>query len=120
MDAAIALARTATGAPADSPAHTDPVRRLDRDAPYVLVRLGPEGGPGWLAAVDLATGEVLTWAANPSGHTTAPPGQGELVWRPSTQSRSMLYPLRLIDEPSGRTFVDLAGRHWTTLSDARG
>jgi hypothetical protein len=128
LDTAAALARAAVGAAADVPAEALPVRRLDRDTSYVLVRLGRPGEPGWIAAVDPDTADVMTWASNDSGASTAPSGHptsvdagdGELVWRPSAQSRSPLYPLRRVVTSDGEVFIDLAGNVSTGLSDTRG
>ena len=130
LDAAAALARAAVGAADDVPVEALPVRRLDRDASYVLVRLGRPGEPGWIAAVDPAAADVMTWASNPSGASTVPGGEPgevagpgvdrELVWRPSAQSRSPLYPLLRLVTPEGERFVDLAGTVSTRLSDTRG
>lgn len=127
ITAAIALARATVGAADDVPAVPFPVRRLDRDAEYVLVQLGHPGEPGWVAAVDPAQDEVMTWAANPSGESTAPTrsasdrhrGQFEWVWRPSAHSRSPLYPLLHITTETGELFIDLAGAGYDTLPDAR-
>ena len=124
--AAIALARATVGAADDVPALPFPVRRLDRDAEYVLVQLGHPGAPGWVAAIDPAQGEVMTWAANPSGESTAPTrsasgrdrGQGEWVWRPSAHSRSPLYPLLHITTEKEELFIDLAGAVYDTLPEA--
>jgi hypothetical protein len=127
LDAAAALARAAVGAPDGVPASVHPVRRLDRDSAYVLVQLGRPGEPGWVAAVEPTTSDVMTWASNPSGASTVPTGHGhegawdtELVWRPSAQSRSPLYPLLRVVTSHGELFVDLAGNVSTALSDTRG
>lgn len=128
LDAAVALARAAVGAQEALPADAWPVRRLDRDAYYVLVRLARAGEPGWLAAVDPGTGDVMTWAANMTGSTTVPAlppnlevvGNRELVWRPSLQSRSPLYPLLRLETSRGQVFVDLSGRICSDLSNGRG
>jgi hypothetical protein len=129
LDAAADLARAAVGAADDVPVETLPVRRLDRDASYVLVRLGRAGEPGWIAAVDPGTADVMTWAGNASGGSTVPavdPGEmgmdaeRELVWRPSAQSRSPLYPLLRWVTSEGERFVDLSGTVTTGLSDTRG
>jgi hypothetical protein len=121
IDTAVALARAAVGAPNDVPAEALPVRRLDRDACYVLVRLGRGGEPGWLAAVDPSAEDVLTWARNPTGEPTVPStSEGELVWRPSKHSRSPLYPLLRTSTPDGEMFIDLSGTRWTALPDSRG
>ncbi len=128
VDAAVALARATVGADAHLPASGIPVRRLDRDAEYVLVLLGRPGEPGWVAAVDPAHDEVMTWAANPSGESTAPglpeadrpAGETEWVWRPSALSRSPLYPLLRIATETGEVFVDLSGTMHASLADGRG
>ena len=125
ITAAIALARATVGAADDVPAVFFRVRRLDRDAEYVLVQLGHPGKPGWLAAIDPAQDEVMTWAANPSGESTAPTrsdsdrsgGEVEWVWRPSAYSRSPLYPILRITTETGELFVDLAGAVYDTLPD---
>lgn len=125
ITAAIALARATVGAADDVPAVFVPVRRLDRDAEYVLVQLGHPGEPGWVAAIDPAQDEVMTWAANPSGESTAPirsesdrpDGEVEWVWRPSAHSRSPLYPILRITTETGELFVDLAGAVYDTLPD---
>ena len=110
LDGAIALARATVGATTDVPVEALPVRRLDRDTYYVLVRLGRPGWPGWVVAVDPPAREAMTWAANPSGHPTAPqPVGGELVWWAGGPSRSPLYPLLRRETPDGEVFADLTG-----------
>jgi len=111
---------------AANPAVFVPVRKLDRDAKYVLVRLGRPGEAGWVAAIDPAQDEFMTWAANPSGESTAPTGSAsdrsggevEWVWRPSAYSKSPLYPILRITTETGELFVDLAGAVYDTLPDA--
>jgi hypothetical protein len=128
LDTAAALARAAVGAADDVPAETVPVRRLDRDASYVLVRLGRPGEAGWVAAVDPLASDVMTWARNESGASTVPTEDPEyegvldreLVWRPSAQSRSPLYPLLRLVKSGGEVFIDVAGTVATEVSDARG
>lgn len=127
LDAAADLARAAVGAADDVPVETLPVRRLDRDASYVLVRLGHPGQPGWIAAVDPHAGDVMTWAGNASGGSTVPAmdevtvdAERELVWRPSAQSRSPLYPLLRVVTADGERFVDLSGTVSPGLFDTRG
>lgn len=128
--AAVALARQAVGAPDDLPARATRVRRLDRDAGYVLVQLGAPGSAGWVAAVDPVHDDVMAWAVNTSGESTAPTlpdgvgGVGgvrtaEYVWRPSVHSRSPLYPLLRVVTDAGEQFVDLAGRMHDGLPDGR-
>lgn len=126
LTAAVVLARQAVGSPADGlPAEAVVVRRLDRDAEYVLVSLGLPGEPGWVAAVDPASADVMSWAANPSGSTVPSrpaglEGDATLVWRPSVHSRSPLYPLLRVVGPDGEVFVDLDGRTYDSLGDSRG
>jgi hypothetical protein len=125
LTAAVVLARRAVGSPADGlPAEAVIVRRLDRDSEYALVSLGLPGEPGWVAAVDPATG-VMSWAANQSGSTVPSrpaglTGDATLVWQPSVQSRSPLYPLLRLSGPDGEVFVDLDGRTHESLGDSRG
>lgn len=127
--AATALARQAVGAPDDLPARAVRVRRLDRDAGYVLVDLGAPGTSGWVAAVDPVHDDVMVWAVNASGQPTAPvlPADAagrepaaEYVWAPSALSRSPLYPLLRIATDAGERYVDLAGVVHEGLGDARG
>jgi hypothetical protein len=111
---AIEIARATVGTGADTPGRAARVRRLDRDAQYVLVYLGQPDQPGWIAAVEPDTGDVLSWADNRSGASTLPdlPGEtqdAEYVWAPSTASRSPLYPLLLVTTDGGRQLRDLAG-----------
>lgn len=133
-ETATRLARVAVGAPPSIPARADVVRRLDRDGCYVLVHLGEPGHPGWVAAVDVDTGDVMSWAANPSGASTLPPGaatdaapgaatgaaSAELVWRPCSATRSPLYPLARVHRGDGEHYVDLTGTVHDDLADARG
>jgi hypothetical protein len=126
IESAIELARQAVGAGRNVPASAVTVRRLDRpDAEYVLVQLGEPRTAGWIAAVDVKSRDVMSWAANPSGAPTTPtPPTGhreaEFVWRPSAVSRSPLYPLLRITTEDGQRFVDLAGRTYIELVDGRG
>ena len=79
---AVELARAAAGVGAGTPASTVVVRRLDRDGEYVLVQLGAPGSAGWIAAVNVADNDVMSWAANPSGESTVP--EAHRPTRPST------------------------------------
>ena len=116
------LAREAVGADARVPVSTIVVHRLDRDADYVLVQLGRAGEAGWVAAVDVAGRDVMSWAVNPSGEPTAPAASagGDFVWRPSAVSRSPLYPLLRTTTAEGTRYVDLAGTVHTELPITRG
>lgn len=109
---AVDIARIAVGADARTPGTATWIRRLDLAPDYVIVNLG-RGGPGWIAAVEPVTGEVLSHAENPSGASTLPPmgaEQGEYVWAPSEASRSPLYPLLLVSTSSYTHLRDLTGR----------
>ncbi len=127
MAAAVALARATVGVDESLPATTFPVRRLDRDSTYALVQIGAPGEPGWVVAVDVDQGEVMTWAANATGAPTVPTRRppdlseagAEWVWRPSRSSASPLYPLLRVSTEDGERFIDLAGVVSTTLSDGR-
>jgi hypothetical protein len=117
LDRAVTLARATIGLAENVPAQAHAVRRLDRTASYVLVQLGEPGEPGWVAAVDPDAGEVMTWAANPSGASHRPErpaaygaAPAELVYRPGLASRSPLYPLLRVETSEGPRFVDLGGR----------
>lgn len=124
LSTAVTLARQAVGAPDDLPARATRVRRLDRDAAYVLVDLGAPGTSGWVAAVDPVHDDVMGWAVNRSGQPTAPAlpadGTAEYVWAPSAISRSPLYPLLRIATDAGERYVDLAGHVHESLGEARG
>jgi hypothetical protein len=112
---AIDLARATVGVSVETPARAARIRRLDRDsAHYVIVYLGPPDQPGWIAAVEPDTGEVLSWTENRSGASTLPevPAEAdsaEYVWAPGVASRSPLYPLLLISTGGQRRLRDLAG-----------
>lgn len=110
---AVELAREATGADREVPADAVVVHRPDRTDDYALVTIGRAGESGWVAAVDPAGGEVMSWAENPSGEPTVPPLTGPAdgyVWAPGVRSRSPLYPLLRTSGPDGEHYVDLAGR----------
>jgi hypothetical protein len=88
-----------------------------------------------VAAVDVATGDVTTWATLPgtAPHTlidaeTASRRAGlrgksraQLVWRSSPGSRSPLYPLWQISTDEETVYVDQQGTVWPSLeSPTRG
>lgn len=104
VDRAVELARRAAGAGPAVPATAVAVDRLDRDGGYLLVRLGRDGEAGWVAAVDVAGQDVMSWAANPSGEPTIPPSSAagdRYVWAPSGSAGSPLYPLLESTGPEG-------------------
>lgn len=123
---AIDIARATVGTGPETPSRAARIRRLDRDASYVLVYLGQPDQPGWIAAVEPDTGDVMSWADNRSGASTLPDlpshtGDAEYVWAPSTASRSPLYPLVLFTTDGGRRLRDLAGNtHPYPAQAARG
>ena len=120
---AIELARQVVGAATDVPAEPNVVQRLDTAAEYVLVRLGPSGGPGWIAAVDPAARDVMSWAVNSSGGATVPTVAGaapDYVWVPSSVSPSPLYPLLRLRTSEGPRFVDITGAVHDHLTGHRG
>lgn len=130
LDAAVRLARQAVGAPDDLPARTTRVRRLDRDAAYVLVDLGAPGSPGWVAAVDPLHDDVMAWAVNASGESTVPTvptvpampaadAVADYVWWVGGPSRSPLYPLARVQTPDGDRFLDHGGRLHSGTSHGR-
>ena len=109
-----------------------PVHPASESEPaYALVEFGEPSTVVAVAAVDPRTGEVLTSARLPGtgphlqlGEAEAvaavgrPTGRARLVWQPSRQSRSMLYPLwevRGVDETDMPVYVDQAGQIWSAL-----
>ena len=111
---AIGIARTTIGVSAEAPARAVQVRRLDRDGAYVIVYLGQPNQPGWIAAVDLGTDDVMSWADNRSGASTLPEvpadaDHAEYVWAPGVASRSPLYPLLLVSTGDVHQLRDLSG-----------
>jgi hypothetical protein len=96
---------------------------------YYLVLFGPNDATTAVAAVDAESGELLAWARLPgsgphlvvSGTAAAArAGMSErstvrLVWQPSRQSRSPLYPLWEVRTDGEGVYVDHAGRTWPRL-----
>jgi hypothetical protein len=128
----IEQARTALDIPESTPARAwavHPASEAVRD--YALVELGEPWAVVAVAAVDQATGQVLTSARLPGtgphlrlGEVAAldaagrSGGRARLVWRPSRQSQSMLYPLwevRGADEEEAPVYVDHAGSIWPAI-----
>jgi hypothetical protein len=82
-----------------------------------------------VAAIDVATGEIMSWATLPGitrhnlidakaarqraglcGRTRA-----QLVWKSSPGSRSLLYPLWQISTNDKTVYVDQQGKVWPSL-----
>lgn len=120
---AIDLARDAAGAGPDVPAAAVVVHRLDTGTDYVLVRLGAPGEPGWIAAVEPAARDVMSWAANESGGSNLPASSGvsdDYVWVPSSVSPSPLYPLVRVTTSDGERYRDITGVLHESLTGHRG
>ena len=132
LAALVAAARSAMGLPMETPARAWWVYPPEGEEPaYVLVELGAEDRAVGVAAVDHRNGSVMTSARLPgqrrhlaldehralrlAGH---PAGRVRLVWQPSRQSRSPLYPLWHVHGASGTpepVYVDQAGGTWPRL-----
>ena len=130
IDGAIERARTALSLGREIPGSAAHVARIDRPGTgYYLVRFGAENATLAVAAVDAASGEVLSYAKLPgSGPHLAvtaeeatrragakPIGTPHLVWRPCRASFSMLFPLWEIPTAMGSVYVDQQRRLWTVL-----
>jgi hypothetical protein len=128
----VAAARHGLALPADTPARAWWVYPpAGEEAIYALVELGGTHGAVGVAAVERGTGSLLSSARLPgqerhvaldearalelAGH---PAGHPRLVWAPSRQSASPLYPLWEVSGTStspGAVYVDLQGRTWQRL-----
>ena len=114
---ALELAREATGVGPEVEGRAFPVRRLDRPGGFFLVEF--EGRA--VAAVDPDRGETLSWAATQGRHLVvdedearrlagaAPGTEANLVWRPSAESRSPLYPVWAVHIGDATVYVDQQG-----------
>ncbi len=122
IEAAIERAREALSPGAEAPARAAYVRRLDRPgAGYYLVVFGPGEAVSGVAAVDGASGEVLSYATlSGAGPQLTRPEPAELVWKPCRASFSMLSPFWEARTPEGITWIDQQGRHWTKLDTGQG
>lgn len=100
------------------------VRRLDRDASYLL-----QHADGALRCTDAATGALLASASSARAPvaltadmavTQAALGGGsaELVWQPCAATLSMFDPLWRVHHDGREAFVDQRGRRWPTLPAA--
>lgn len=132
LAALVAAARNGLALPADTAARAWWVYPpAGEEASYALVELGGTDGAVGVAAVERRTGALLSSARLPgqerhvaldearalelAGH---PAGRARLVWAPSRQSASPLYPLwevRGTSTAPGAVYVDLGGRTWQRL-----
>ena len=130
--ALVAAARNGLVLPADTPARAWWVfSPAAEEAMYALVELGGPDGAVGVAAVERRTGSLLSSTRLPgqerhvvldearalelAGH---PAGRARMVWTPSRQTASPLYPLwevRGTSTSPGAVYVDLAGRPWPRL-----
>ena len=100
---------------------------------YFLVLLGDPGAPIAAVAVDSTSGDVIS-SARLSGslphlsiaadeavrRTGMPEGSAtRLVWEPSRQTRSPLYPVWEVRNGSERAYVDQRGLTWRRLGPSR-
>jgi hypothetical protein len=129
-DQALARARAAVGSDPSVPGRAWRVFAVDGEQPlYYLVVLGRPEAAIAAAAVDAASGELMSWAELP-GAEAHPPLPGEealrragmpestlvrLVWAPSRQSRSQLYPVWQLRSGRRTRYVDQTGRIWADL-----
>jgi hypothetical protein len=131
-----ALARARAALELEPSLHGDawPVQRVDQTGGYFLVVFGRPEAAVAVAAVDSETGELLSSARlagiGPHFAVTAQEAvrragmspeesAARLVWRPSRQSRSPLYPLWEVREAGHTIYVDQQGATWPRL-DAGG
>jgi len=127
---AIDVARERLGLRPGICASASPVLRIDPpDGIYYLVVFGEPEAAVAVAAIDSATGEVISCATLPG---TAPHilidaeaasrraglrgrSRARLVWRSCPGSRSLLYPLWQISTNRDTIYVDQQGRIWPSL-----
>lgn len=109
-------------------------RRIDRPGEdYYLVVFGePEASVG-VAAVDIASGEIMIWAALPGNRPHLPidadtalrksgfpsGARTHLVWQSCRGSRSPLYPLWEISAEGKIFYVDQQGVLWKSLKPSK-
>jgi hypothetical protein len=134
---AIDLARGRLGLKPGIRASAFTVLRIDpaADGVYYLLVFGEPEAAVAVAAVDVATRNVTTWATLPgtaphtlidgetaSRHAGLPgKSRAQLVWKSSPGSRSPLYPLWQISTEEETVYVDQQGRVWQSLeSPTRG
>lgn len=120
---AIAAARAAIGAVSSVPGQVWTVRRLDRPGAYELVVLGQRGAATAVVAIDAQSGETMSSATLPGrgDHLAVEADEArrragassnaraDLVWAPSTVSRSMLYPFWEVSTGDDVVYVDQQG-----------
>lgn len=130
IGAAIERAREALSLEKGIPERAAYVARLDRTgAGYYLVWFGAANATTGVAAVDAASGEVLSRARLPGSRALLPvtaeaasrrAGAAgavipRLVWRPCRASFSMLLPFWQVPIPPRPVYVDQQGHLWTEL-----
>jgi hypothetical protein len=126
---AVEQARTTLGLDASVTAVAWPVERLDEPgSSYYLVLFGRPDATRAVAAVDATNGDVISSARLPGRVPHLPVSEKEaaeraglteavarLVWQPSRQSRSLLYPLWEVRQESRIAYVDQQGGTWPRL-----
>lgn len=125
-------ARLALGLPSDVPARGWIVwRPSSQVASHYLIEFGEPQAVIAVAAVDAETGELQSSARLPgSGQhmvvsdrdalalARLPDGRARLVWSPSRQTASPLYPIWEVlpaEEMGDAVYVDMSGRVWPRL-----
>jgi len=127
---AIDVARERLGLKPGVYARACPVLRIDPpDGMYYLVIFGEPEAAVAVAAIDGATGEVISCATLPgtASHIVIDAEAASrraglrgkrrvrLVWKSSPGSRSLLYPLWEISTNAGTIYIDQQGRIWPSL-----
>jgi hypothetical protein len=130
MDAAIERAREVLALARGIPVRAEYVARLDRPgAGYYLVCFGGENATIGVAAVDAASGGMLSHASLPgseshlavtaeeASHQAAATGIGfsRLAWCPCQASLSVLLPFWEVSTARGLVYIDQQRRLWTEL-----
>jgi hypothetical protein len=134
--AAVERARTTLGLDAGEPVRAWHVSRTQPGArDYVLIIFGIAGRASAIAAVDVASHEVLESTRLPpnSAHSLIDASEAialagvegdaktRLVWDPSSASRSRFYPLWEIEHAGRTVWVDsVTGSVWRKLDAERG
>jgi hypothetical protein len=127
---AVERARTAFDLETTLEGRAWPVHAIDGNGPaYFLVVLGPAATPIAVAVIDAGTEQLRTSARLGGTAPHLPLGPEEalrragftrlarirLVWAPTRQSMSPLYPLWEVKEEAKVAYVDQQGRVWAHL-----